>query len=173
MIDKLFEALTSTIERVLAIAFVFAVCINFANVVGRYGFGHSFLGADEVQIYIMVCMAFLGAAIVSWRNAHLRMDVLVRRLPGPIGSALRLAEIVLVALLSGLVLIESSRYTAQMFALERKSDNAGIPMWVPHGAVTLGFGLIALIAVWRGIQFARGVQDKRVTAEVRQGTDRA
>ena len=42
------------IERALAVAFVFAVCLNFANVIGRYAIGHSILGADEVQIYIMV-----------------------------------------------------------------------------------------------------------------------
>jgi hypothetical protein len=32
-------------------------------------------------------------------------------------------------------------------------------MWIPHGAVAVGFGLIALIALWRGIQFARGKRE--------------
>lgn len=67
MIVSLFEKLTRAVERTLAVAFVFAVCLNFANVIGRYAIGRSILGADEVQIYIMVCMAFLGAVVVSWR----------------------------------------------------------------------------------------------------------
>jgi TRAP-type C4-dicarboxylate transport system permease small subunit len=25
---------------------------------------------------------------------------------------------------------------------------AGVPMWIPHGTVALGFGLILLLAVW-------------------------
>jgi TRAP-type C4-dicarboxylate transport system permease small subunit len=68
MIDRAFEKLTWAIERVPAVAFVFAVRLNFANVIGRYAIGRSILGADEVQIYIMVCMAFLGAAVVAWRK---------------------------------------------------------------------------------------------------------
>jgi TRAP-type C4-dicarboxylate transport system permease small subunit len=68
MIDSVFEKLTRAIERALAVAFVFAVCLNFANVIGRYVLDRSLLGADEVQIYIMVCMAFLGAVVVSWRK---------------------------------------------------------------------------------------------------------
>ena len=160
MIERLFEKLTWAIERVLAVAFVFAVCLNFANVIGRYVLDRSLLGADEVQIYIMVCMAFLGAAVVGWRRQHLRMDVLVQYFPGWFRSSLRAAEIVLVALLAGFVLVQSSSYAWQMLALDRKSDNAGTPMWIPHSAVAMGFGLIALVALWRGIGLARGHSER-------------
>lgn len=132
------------IERMLALAFIAAVCLNFANVVGRYGFGRSLAAADEIQIYIMVFMAFLGAAVVSWRRQHLRMDVLVRFLPQGVQSALRFCEIVLVVAVAGFVLVQSWRYSAQMFAIGRTSDVGGIPMWLPHGAVTLGFALILI-----------------------------
>jgi len=138
------------IERMLALAFIAAVCLNFANVVGRYGFGRSIAAADEIQIYIMVFMAFLGAAVVSWRRQHLRMDVLVRFLPQGVQSALRFCEIVLVAAVAGFVLVQSWRYSAQMFAIGRTSDVGGIPMWVPHGAVTLGFFLILVISLRSG-----------------------
>jgi len=163
MIDKAFGKLMWAIERALAVAFVFAVCLNFANVIGRYAIGRSILGADEVQIYIMVCMAFLGAVVVSWRKQHLRMDVLVQYFPGWLRTVLRAAELVLVVLLAGLVLVQSTNYAWQMFTLDHKSDNAGIPMWIPHGAVAVGFGLIALIALWRGIQFTRGKPEPEAT----------
>jgi TRAP-type C4-dicarboxylate transport system permease small subunit len=133
------------IERALALAFIAAVCLNFANVVGRYGFGRSIAAADEIQIYIMVFMAFLGAAVVSWRRQHLRMDVLVRFFPPQMQSALRFFEIVLVVAVAGFALVQSWRYSAQMFALGRTSDVGGIPMWIPHGVVTLGL-LLLLIA---------------------------
>src|SRR5687768_3796526 len=124
--------LMAAIERVLALAFIAAVCLNFANVVGRYGFGRSIAGADEIQIYIMVFMAFIGAAVVSWRRQHLRMDVLVRFLPQKLQSGLRFCEIALVLIIAGFVLVQSWRYSAQMFALGRTSDVGGIPMWIPH-----------------------------------------
>ena len=150
------------IEYALALAFVFAVCLNFANVIGRYVFGRSILGADEVQIYIMVWMAFLGAAVVTWRKMHLRMDVLVQYFPQGLRVFLQWAERVILLLLAGFVLAESWLYAAQMMALGRKSDMAGIPMWIPHGAVAAGFGLIALIALWRAIQALRIVSGHSV-----------
>lgn len=139
--------LMNAIERVLALAFIAAVCLNFANVVGRYGFGRSIAAADEIQIYIMVFMAFVGAAVVSWRRQHLRMDVLVRFLPGGFQGALRWIEIVLVLAAAGFVVVQSWRYSAQMFAIGRTSDLGGIPMWIPHGAVALGFALILVTAL--------------------------
>jgi TRAP-type transport system small permease protein len=141
--------LMNAIERALALAFIAAVCLNFANVVGRYGFGRSIAAADEIQIYIMVFMAFVGAAVVSWRRQHLRMDVLVRFLPTGFQSALRWVEILLVLAAAGFVVVQSWRYSAQMFAIGRTSDLGGIPMWIPHGAVALGFALILISTLRR------------------------
>ena len=154
-IDRIFERLTGAIESALALAFIAAVLVNFANVVGRYVFDYAFLGADEAQIYIMVWMAFLGAAVVSWRERHLRMDVLLRLFPAPIQTVLRAAELLLLAGLGGFVLYESASYAGRMFALGQTSNNAGIPMWLPHSAVAVGFALITLIALWRGVKVLR------------------
>jgi TRAP-type C4-dicarboxylate transport system permease small subunit len=32
---------------------------------------------------------------------------------------------------------------------------AGVPMWIPHGTVALGFGLILIIAIWRTVAISR------------------
>ncbi len=156
MIDRIFELLTRAIERLLALAFVGAVCLNFANVVARRALGDSIAGADEIQIYIMVGMAFLGAAVVTWRRLHLRMDVLAQMLPSGGRRALQAVELILIAVLAGFVTWQSARYAVQMYGLDRRSDNAGIPMWIPHGAVAVGFALIGLITLRRVLSFGRG-----------------
>lgn len=138
------------------------MCLNFANVVGRYVFDYAFLGAEEAQIYIMVWMAFLGAAVVSWRERHLRMDVVVRLFPAPVRIALRAAELLLLAVLGGFVLVESASYAWRIFTLGQTSNTAGIPMWLPHSGVALGFALIAIFAFWRVSKFfRRGGFDRR------------
>ncbi len=149
MIDKALDRLTRIIELALAFAFIAAVLLNFTNVVGRYLFGLSLLGSDEVQVFIMVAMTFLGAVVVTRRNEHLRMDVLVQFMPEAARLLLRIAEQVLLILLAGFVLSQSYFYAAQMFRIGRASDMAGVPMWIPHGSVALGFALILLIACWR------------------------
>jgi TRAP-type C4-dicarboxylate transport system permease small subunit len=160
MIDKALDRLARIIELVLAFAFIIAVVLNFTNVVGRYLFGLSLLGSDEVQVFIMVAMTFLGAVVVTRRNAHLRMDVLVRFMPEPMRLALRIAEQVLLIVLAWFVLSQSYFYASQMFRIGRTSDMAGVPMWIPHGAVALGFALILLIACRRLIVVVTGHDTK-------------
>ena len=146
MVTRILERLTRWIERALAYAFIAAVALNFVNVVGRYVFGETILSADELQIFIMVFMTFLGAAVVAWRNRHLRMDVVVNALPMPARRAIKIFELAVIVVLTGFVLWNSTSYAEQMFNIGRVSDMAQVPMWVPHGAVAVGFGLMALIA---------------------------
>jgi TRAP-type C4-dicarboxylate transport system permease small subunit len=148
-VDKVLDRIARAIELALALAFIFAVVLNFANVVGRYVFGLALLGVDEVQIFIMVAMTFLGAAVVSRRNLHLRMDVLVRFFPAPVRLALVILEQALLAAVAGVVLAHSWDYARRMAIIGRSSDMAGIPMWIPHGTVAVGFALMLVIAVWR------------------------
>jgi TRAP-type C4-dicarboxylate transport system permease small subunit len=77
-------------------------------------------------------------------------------LPGAARRALQWAELVLVGGLAGFTAFHSFRYAARMYALDRRSDNAGIPMWLPHGALALGFGLICLMTLWRTARLLSG-----------------
>jgi TRAP-type C4-dicarboxylate transport system permease small subunit len=149
VIDKAFDRVARFIELSLALAFIVAVLLNFGNVVGRYFFGVSLLASDEVQVFVMVAMTFLGAVVVTRRNAHLRMDVLVQFMPATLRLALRIAEQVLLLVLAGFVVSQSYFYASQMLRIGRTSDMAGVPMWIPHGSVALGFSLIILVAAWR------------------------
>jgi TRAP-type C4-dicarboxylate transport system permease small subunit len=164
VIDKAFDRVARVIELALALAFIFAVLLNFANVIGRYLLGISLIGSDEVQIFIMVGMTFLGAAVVTRRNLHLRMDVLVRFFPTPIQILLRILEQVLLIALAGFVLTQSYFYARQMLRIGRTSDMAGVPMWIPHGTVALGFALMLIVAVWGLIRMAQ-----RMTARAAGG----
>jgi TRAP-type C4-dicarboxylate transport system permease small subunit len=116
----------------------------------------SLLGSDEVQIFIMVGMTFLGAAVVTQRNQHLRMDVLVRFLPKWFQIFLRVLEQLLLIALAGLVVSQSYFYASRMMMIGRTSDMAGVPMWIPHGTVALGFGLILILAAWGLVRMATG-----------------
>jgi TRAP-type transport system small permease protein len=156
VVDRLFEKLTRLIERALAVAFAFAVVLNFVNVVNRYVFNASILSADEIEIYIMVWITFLGAVVVTWRRQHLRMDVLLQSFPRPLQMLLHAVELLLMAGLCGFMLVNSWNYAALMYAIGRTSDNAGIPLWMMHAALALGFGLMAGISAWRLVAWLGG-----------------
>jgi TRAP-type C4-dicarboxylate transport system permease small subunit len=167
VIDKAFDRIARAIEVTLALAFIAAVLLNFANVVGRYLLGISLLGSDEVQIFIMVGMTFIGAAVVSRRNLHLRMDVLLRFLPAPVRTLLRVVEQLLLIALAGFVLTQSYFYARQMLRIGRTSDMAGVPMWIPHGTVALGFALMLIVAVCALVHMARRMPGRSASDEAK------
>jgi TRAP-type C4-dicarboxylate transport system permease small subunit len=148
-IDKIFARGSRAVELILSVAFVFAVLLNFVTAIDRYLFGYSIIGSDEVQTYIMVWMTFVGAAAVSWRHQHLRMDVLVSRFPHRARVALFGVELILILGLMIMLAEQSFHYAEQMKLIDRRSDLAGLPMWIPHGGLFIGFGLIALVTLWR------------------------
>lgn len=153
--NRSIDALALGLERLLGLLLIVAVLYNFVNVVGRYVFGRTFISADEVQIYIMIYIAFLGAAVATWRRMHLRMDVLLQRMPRGVQAGLGALELALILVLAAFVLYVSSGYVKQMAGLDARSQNAGIPMWIPHSAIVLGFGLIAVLSVLQIIQLFR------------------
>jgi TRAP-type C4-dicarboxylate transport system permease small subunit len=148
MIERAIERLADALLTGLGLLVIAAVCLNFANVVGRYVVGQAIFGADEIQTYLMAWMAFLGAVVVGWRNAHLRMDVLVRALPRAVQRALRLIELLLLVATAAVVALQSWKFVITMAELDRHSDAANIPMAIPHAAVAIGFTLIAAGALW-------------------------
>ena len=157
MIERFADRFTRAVERIVAYALVIAVLVGFANVVARYVFQQPILGADELQVFLMVWMTFLGVVVVTWRRMHLRMDLLAERLPAAARGWFRLAEALVAAVLSALVLGESLRYTARMFEIGRRSDALGLPSWIAHSAVAIAFGLMGLIAIYHLVRpAARG-----------------
>jgi len=157
--DKFFESLCFWIERVLAVAFAAAVILSFVNVIGRYVFGETIIWADEILIYIMFWMAFMGAVVATWRHMHLRMDLLFRMLPATLRLWVQFLELATMIVLAGVVVFLSGQYAYNMFALGRLSDVAQVPMWIPHSGVALGFSLILFIALWQLWKLALKRQD--------------
>ena len=63
MIDRLLDRAASAIIAVLGLAFIGAVCLNFANVVGRYAFGKAIFGL--IVWLELVMISFTAPALTS------------------------------------------------------------------------------------------------------------
>jgi len=71
----------SMIEKLMALALSLIVVLIFSNVVGRYGLGSSFAGAEELARLLFVWLVFLGAILTLRRRAHLGVELVQARLP--------------------------------------------------------------------------------------------
>lgn len=146
------DALTTWVERVLAFALIVGIALNFINVVGRYLSGYTLTGGDEIEIYILIWIAFLGAAAITWRHQNLRMDVLMNASPYIVQKAVAVFEMLVLFCVASFVAVQSFRYVERMYALGAVSDIAQIPTWIAHSAIAVSFAAMALIVIVRGLQ---------------------
>jgi TRAP-type C4-dicarboxylate transport system permease small subunit len=145
------------LERLLAWIFLAALGLNLLNAVLRATSNNSLLWADEAQQFALVWLAFLGGVLATAQGRQLRMDLLRDRLPTGAQVVIAWLEALLLPLFSGFALWQSVRYLSRILALDARSDMAGIPMWLPHAAVTLGFGLMLGVEMLRLLRRVRGV----------------
>jgi TRAP-type C4-dicarboxylate transport system permease small subunit len=143
---RLFGKIAGAIEGLLATALIISVLVCFASVMGRYVFGYSHPASEEVQVYLMVAVAFLGAPVIAVREAHLRMDVMVQGFSERVRYWMHMLELLLTIATGALVTWFSFDFVSQMYALGAKSGSGTVPLWIPQAAVTVGFGLMAIVA---------------------------
>lgn len=154
------DALAFGAERILALALICGISLNVLNVFGRYLTGFTLVGVDEIEIYILIWNAFLGAAVVTWRHQHLRMDVLLNACPSQVRKLQVVAEMALLLVVAAFAAYQSFLYVERIFSLGAVSDIARVPTWVPHSAICLSFTLMVLIVLVRGAQMLRtGIPD--------------
>jgi len=139
----------TALSGLLATAMLALVAVNFGNVVARYVFSAPWLAADEAMTFTMVWGVFVGAGLVSLRGGHLAMDVVSGLLPRRAGAALRVAGAVLLVVVLGVVAVHSVEFIDTITMIGMTSMAAGIPMWVPHLAIPVGFALMVAGTVLR------------------------
>jgi len=143
--EKIIDGLQTALGWVL----MASVLLNCVNIAGRYVFGVTITGADELQIFSMIAITFLGLCAVGWRGTHLRMDVLTHLMPDRLKTVLKFVERLLVCVVCMLVIYASQVYVSRMYQLGIRSENAHIPMWLMHAIVTVGLSLLVLVMVAR------------------------
>jgi TRAP-type C4-dicarboxylate transport system permease small subunit len=138
-----------------------AIAINLANVVGRYGFGAALFWAEEIMIYMVIWSVFLGGVAIAYRGEHISMDLFSSRFRGVWRVALN--TIVTVLFLAGtlFVIVQSSRVVSLHLRTGMVSVAAGVPMYIPHAALLIGFTLMLLAVLVRLRAYATGKFDNQ------------
>jgi TRAP-type C4-dicarboxylate transport system permease small subunit len=156
------DAFITKADFLFGIIFAGVVFLNFVSAAMRYTGMPALIGADEVQVYLMVWLIFLGASIVAWRHHNLRMDVLVDKLSPNISWYRGFIESILMFIVCGVMVWISFGFVRQMIEMDQSSDGAGIPMWIPHSAVLVGFTLMALSAGFRIFELFGQYKNKNI-----------
>jgi len=147
--------LAQMVGWVVALLLLAAVAINFSNVFARYVLDSPFSWGDEAMGFLQVGLVVIGAALVTRRNAHLRMDALEQLMPPAVKRWLDIFTCLLTIVVAVVVVVMSLRIAAGMFENDTRSVALEIPLGIPYAAFPLGFGLMALFALLRLIALLR------------------
>lgn len=78
---KKLDYLTKVISVIVAILMVAITAMTFTQVIRRFIFGSVFAWAEELAIYSMVWVTFLGAVLCLRYGDHTRIDALINLFP--------------------------------------------------------------------------------------------
>lgn len=133
----------------LGLGLIGMVVLSVYNVISRYIFNNALLWADEVAVFAMIALVWLGGIVCAWRGAAIRMDIFIEMLPQKARTYVIVFQELVIALTCGWVFWLSYQYVTRIFRFGMTSDGAGLPLWIVHAVLPANFVLVALIAAFR------------------------
>lgn len=132
--------------ELLAACGIGAIAVLVSYEVGlRYLFGSPTLWTQDLCIYLLLWSAFLGLAPAERAGEHIRIDLLVNKLPLRAHRWLQLATCLAVAGFALLVAWSGLEAALQSYKYGRQSLSLfSIPMWIPQACVPVGMSLMAI-----------------------------
>ena len=137
------EMIFVELNRALVAAVLASVfLIVFANVIGRYGFSHSFAWVEEAARHLMILGAFSGAGL-ALREGRLVAIVAVSDLvPAQFGKALRWIIVAIMFAFMGTMLWLGISFVD--FGWSKQTMSTGMSRGIPYLSIPVGCGLFLI-----------------------------
>jgi TRAP-type C4-dicarboxylate transport system permease small subunit len=149
--------LISTIAGVIAALCMAAMALLLLAEILLRPFGVLVPSADDFTTFLMIGVGFFGFVHAFHEGAHVRVDLLFRRLPARIQHGLQVASLFLAALLLAGLTLGSAEMTWAAYRFHDVTDTLiPVPMALLLGSATLGLGLFTLLCLWSGLRSLAG-----------------
>lgn len=144
---------------VAGVMFLVATAINIINVIGRYLFSTPVFWAEEILVFIVVWTVFFVAGSITYRGAHLNMDLIYSNLPAFGKLAVNIAITATLIVCTLFTAFESWKIVALHYHNHGVTAGTDIPLVIPTSALLFGFSFIALAAIVRSRSYISGKFD--------------
>ena len=152
MLARIDRALGWAETTFVGAALAFASMLLFVNVVLRYWFLSPISWAEELTLYIMVWIVFVGSSVAIRTRGHIAIDLL----PLVLSPAGRHRLAILIALIMSVFLavffFYSGQHTLRVRSIEQVTPVMQAPMWLAYLAMPAGSALMMLRTcqlIWR------------------------
>nr|WP_282572301.1 TRAP transporter small permease [Roseomonas acroporae] len=146
----------------------YVLCAAFItfDVLARSLFGFSSAATVEVTSYMLAAGISWSLAHTLAMRAHIRVDVLVNRMPLRLRAALHLFSIALLVVFAGFVAWAGWTVLDESLLFDAHDNSAlHVPMWIPQGLWLVGLVAFLVMAVTLLAESALALADGRL-AEV-------
>ncbi len=126
-------------KNIAAIGISGGVAIAFTNVVARYFFDASFSWAAELTTYFFLWSVFFGAAYCFKQDAHISIDILLKKVPPKVAKTLMLVSHTITFVFLAAISYYGYEYLLLVNELEETSIDLGIPMWTVYLVIPVSF----------------------------------
>jgi TRAP-type C4-dicarboxylate transport system permease small subunit len=148
------ERVLVRVNQALIVAMMMTMStLVFANVVSRYGFGHSLNWSEEIARYLMIWITYLGAGLAMRQGQHVAIEFGQAALPKALHPWIRgfVAATILVFL--GVITVAGVQFTE--FAWRQRTPVMQWPMGavylaIPIGSLLFALHFLAILREWIG-----------------------
>jgi len=113
----------------------------------RYFFNNPIKGSDETTEFMMVVASFLGLAWCALKGMHIKVNVIVGRLPQKPQTIIDIVNYIIVIGVCALLTSQLWRETFAVRAMGKISALTGIPYYPFYIIAGFGFFLLLLVVI--------------------------
>ena len=158
-LERVGDGLSHYCNVVAAVGLIIIMLVNGVNVAARYFFGFAFPWAEELMQFIMIALIFAGCVTITWRQLHIRIDLLLEAFTPKVRRVLD--AIIAIFSIGALLYIDRASFNIveRLFEFEQRSLALEVPLWIPQIFVAGSFLIMAIIIALRVlISFASAKQ---------------
>lgn len=140
---KILKAINNKLEEVfLVILMAAAVIIVSAQIITRFILKTPLPWSEEVARYIFIWLVWVGAAFATKERKHIRIDVVVNKLPQIGQKACTIISTIIWIGFTIFMVYISFIMTSSVMSGGQTGTGSGIPMWIPYSAIPVGMALM-------------------------------
>jgi TRAP-type C4-dicarboxylate transport system permease small subunit len=168
-VEKLVLALARVSGDVAKLT-VLAMCLLItADVILRGVFNQSLIWVPEVVGYLMVALIFLSLADAMLAGSHIRIDLVVDRMPKRVRDILELCTLTLSTAATAFFTWHALRTMLRSYEFGRRDAFGALatPLFIPQLAIPIGLFILTLVLAvltWRQLAVVRGGEKPQAAA---------
>jgi len=143
-------------DYAIAALFAATIVVITAQVLWRYAFGSPLVWTEELARYLFMWITFLGAALAVRDGTHIRVTLLVDRLPAGVRRAMTVVQLLLMVLLMVFLVYVGAWYVRTNAAA--RTPALGLPL---SYAVYTSLPVAMILGIWFTLRRAwKSLRDK-------------